>query len=108
MTYTSTMVAESTDNLQRLFQVVNARSKKVMRESGLTGPQLWTIRVIPDIGPVRISEFARRLYLHPATVARMLDRLEAKESIEPDKSSELARRLHFHPATIDGMLGRME
>jgi Mn-dependent DtxR family transcriptional regulator len=108
MTNTSTMLAESTDKMQRLFQAVNARSKKVVRESGLTGPQPWTIRMIPDIGPVRISEFARRLYLHPVTVGRMLERLEVNEGIESDKSSELARRLHLHPATVDGMLGRLE
>lgn len=77
----STLVAEITDNLRRVFQVVNECSKKVERESGLTGPQLWTIKVIADTGPVKISELARRMYLHPATVGGILDRLEAKELI---------------------------
>lgn len=84
----STMVAEITDNLRRVFQVVNERSKKVERESGLTGPQLWTIKVIADTGPVKISELARRMYLHPATVGGILDRLEAKELISRTRSRQ--------------------
>jgi DNA-binding MarR family transcriptional regulator len=88
MTDKSTMVAEITDNLRRIFQVVNERSKKVERESGLTGPQLWTIKVMADTGPVKISELARRMYLHPATVGGILDRLEAKELILRTRSRQ--------------------
>jgi DNA-binding MarR family transcriptional regulator len=88
MTDKSTMVAEITDNLRRIFQVVNERSKKVERESGLTGPQLWTIKVMADTGPVKISELARRMYLHPATVGGILDRLEAKDLILRTRSRQ--------------------
>ena len=74
----SDMVAGITDNLRRVFQVVNERSKKAERETGLTGPQLWSIKLIADSGPLKISELARRMYLHPATVGGILDRLETK------------------------------
>ena len=71
-------VAEIIDNLRRVFQVVNGQSKKAERETGLTGPQLWAIKMIAQGAPIMVSELARQMYLHPATVVGILDRLEAR------------------------------
>jgi DNA-binding MarR family transcriptional regulator len=78
MTDKSITVAEITDNLRRVFQVVNELSKKAERETGLTGPQLWAIKVIAEAAPIKVSDLARRMYLHPATVVGILDRLEGR------------------------------
>ena len=78
MTDTAKTVAEIIDNIRRVFQVVNEYSKKAERETGLTGPQLWAIKVISEDAPIRVSDLARRMYLHPATVVGILDRLEAR------------------------------
>jgi len=72
----SAMVSEIIDNIRRVFQAVNEQSKKAKRETGLTGPQLWAIKTIAESTPVRVSELARRMYLHPATVVGILNRLE--------------------------------
>ncbi len=69
-------VAQIIDNLRRVFQVVNEQSKKAEKETGLTGPQLWAIKTIAQEAPIMVSEMARRMYLHPATVVGILDRLE--------------------------------
>ncbi len=76
MTKRSDAVAEIIDNLRRVFQVVNGQSKKSERETGLTGPQLWAIKTIAQEAPIMVSEIARRMYLHPATVVGILNRLE--------------------------------
>lgn len=78
MTETAKVVAELIDNLRRVFQAVNEQSKKAERETGLTGPQLWAIKVIAENAPIKVSELARRMYLHPATVVGILDRLEGR------------------------------
>lgn len=70
------IVSEIIDNLRRVFQVVNEQSKKAERETGLTGPQLWAIKTIAQEAPIMVSEIARCMYLHPATVVGILDRLE--------------------------------
>ena len=70
-------VAEIIDNLRRVFQVVNEQSKKAEHTTGLTGPQLWAIKTIAQDAPLMVSELARRMHLHPATVVGILDRLEA-------------------------------
>jgi MarR family transcriptional regulator, organic hydroperoxide resistance regulator len=82
------MVGEIMDNIRRVFQMVNEQSKKVERETGLTGPQLWAIKVMSEEGSVRVSDLAKRMYLHPATVVGILDRLEKRGLISRTRSSE--------------------
>lgn len=80
------MIAEIIDNLRRVFQVVNEHSKKAERETGLTGPQLWAIKVIAEAAPIKVSELARRMYLHPATAGGILDRLETRGLVSRTRS----------------------
>lgn len=72
------VIGEIVDNLRRIFQVVHGQSKKSERATGLTGPQLWAIKIIADHAPIRVSDLAARMYLHPATTVGILDRLEKK------------------------------
>lgn len=88
MVDTTELIATITDDLRRVFQVVNEHSKRAMRETGLTGPQLWAIKVVAEHEPIRISDLASRLYLHNATVVGIVDRLEAQEMVARTRSSE--------------------
>jgi DNA-binding MarR family transcriptional regulator len=82
------VIAEIIDNLRRVFQVVNEQSKRAERETGLTGPQLWTIKVIAESAPIKITDLARRIYLHTTTVVGILDRLEVKGLVSRVRSKE--------------------
>jgi MarR family transcriptional regulator, organic hydroperoxide resistance regulator len=86
MKTTAALVAEIIDNLRRVFQVVNEQSKRVEHETGLTGPQLWAIKAIGESEPIKVSDLARKMYLHPATVVGILDRLEARGLVERIRS----------------------
>jgi MarR family transcriptional regulator, organic hydroperoxide resistance regulator len=82
------MVAEIIDNLRRVFQVVNEHSKKAEHATGLTGPQLWAIKTIAQEAPIMVSELARRMYLHPATVVGILDCLEKQGLVVRMRSTD--------------------
>ena len=82
------VVAEIIDDIRRVFQVVNEQSKKAKLETGLTGPQLWTIKMIEELSPVRVSDLAARMYLHPATVVGILNRLELQGLIKRKRTNE--------------------
>ncbi len=86
------VVAEIIDNLRRVFQVVNEHSKRAEKETGITGPQLWAIKTIAQEAPIMVSELARRMYLHPATVVGILDRLE-KQGLVARVRSTVDRRV---------------
>ena len=84
----SALIAEAIDNLRRVFQVIQEHSKKVEYATGLTGPQLWAIKALSEAAPLTVSELARRMYLHPATVVGILDRLESNDLIKRTRSKE--------------------
>ncbi|HIJ82029.1 MAG TPA: MarR family transcriptional regulator [Desulfuromonadales bacterium] len=81
------LVTDIVDNLRRVFQVVNEQSKRAVRETGLTGQQLWAIKLIAESGEIKVSELAKRMYLHPATVVGILDRLEVRGLVSRNRSS---------------------
>jgi MarR family transcriptional regulator, organic hydroperoxide resistance regulator len=88
MTEESRKVAEIIDDIRRVFQAVNEYSKKAERETGLTGPQLWAIKIVSEAAPIRVSNLAKRMYLHPATVVGILDRLEGRGLVARLRSHE--------------------
>lgn len=82
------IISAIVDDVRRIFQVVNEQSKKAEHATGITGPQLWAIKVIGDLAPIRISDLARRMYLHPATVVGIVDRLEKRGLVKRRRSKE--------------------
>jgi DNA-binding MarR family transcriptional regulator len=80
----SALAEETVNNLRRLFQVVNKQSKKTVLEAGLTGPQLWALKVLSDEADdsMTVSKLASRMCLNCSTVVRILDGLEAKALVQ--------------------------
>lgn len=76
------------DNLRRVFQAINEYSKNAEKKTGLTGPQLWAIKLLANESPLKVSELARRMFLTPATVVGILDRLETKGLVTRTRSKE--------------------
>ncbi len=97
----SELIAETIDNLRRVFQVIQEYSKKVEHTTGLTSPQLWAIKALAESAPMMVSELARRMYLHPATVVGILTRLESHDLIKKTRSME-DRRVVWVELTIKG------
>ena len=63
---------EIIDNFRRVFQAINEYSKSAEQSTGLTGPQLWALKILD------VSELAQNMCLRPPTVVGILDRLEIK------------------------------
>jgi DNA-binding MarR family transcriptional regulator len=88
------MMEEIIDNLRRLFYVLTEQSRKAEHETGLTGSQLWVIRMLDGTDPLKVSELARRMLLHPATMVGLLDRLETKGLVQRTRSEKDRRVVH--------------
>jgi DNA-binding MarR family transcriptional regulator len=93
----SVVAEEAVNNLRRLFQVVNKQSKNEASESGLSGPQLWAIKVLSDeVGnSITVSKLAQRMCLNSSTVVRILDSLEAKDLVKRERSVNDRRMVHI-------------
>jgi len=80
------LMSEIMDNIRRVFKAVKDQSKKAEHETGITGPQLWTIKIIAAFSPINLKDLASRMFVHPATVVGIIDRLEAKGLVSRTRS----------------------
>ncbi len=67
--------------LNRIFQVVDQFSRASLRRFGVSGPQLWALRVVSASPDLTMGALSRRLYLHASTVSGIVDRLEARRLV---------------------------
>ena len=81
-------IAEVLDNLRRVFKVVHRYSKRAEKIGGMTGPQVWAMKVLAESAPIRVTDLARRMYLHPSTVVGILDRLEQQALVARTRSEK--------------------
>lgn len=88
------LIREVMDNLRRVFQVINDHSKQAKSITGLTGPQLWALKVLAEHPPLRVTDLAARMYLHPSTVVGILHRLEVRSLVERRRLDSDRRVVH--------------
>jgi len=75
-------IAEIMQSLRRIFRAIQQYSEEVLKEFGVTGPQLWALRTIYMEGQLSMGELSRKMYLHMSTVSGVVDRLEEKGYVE--------------------------
>ncbi len=79
---------------------LQARSKKMEAESGITGPQRLVVRIVGRRPGLSAGELADVLQLHPSTLTGVLRRLEHRGAIErrPGARDRRQARLRLTPA----------
>jgi DNA-binding MarR family transcriptional regulator len=73
--------------LRRIMRATDLQSQKLLRESGLTVPQLLVMQAIQKEGTPSTSMLARHIVVSQATVTRIVDRLERGGLVRREKSS---------------------
>lgn len=89
-------VSNIVDDVRRIFWAINDYSRAAVSSTGLTAPQLWALKILDRSAPLKVSELARCMCLHPATVVGILDRLEYKELLTRVRSREDRRAVELH------------
>lgn len=91
---------ESTERIlraiRRILRKTSEHSRQVSRESGLSVPQSMCLRIIGETKPpaeMTVVRVAEAVQLSPATVSRLLDRLEADELIIRERRSQDRRKV---------------
>jgi DNA-binding MarR family transcriptional regulator len=74
--------------LHRVFQEVDTASRRLLKDFGVSGPQLWALRTIQAARGLTIGELADLMYLHISTVSGILDRLEKNGWVERRRAHE--------------------
>lgn len=82
--------------LRRILRKISQHSRQLSRDAGLTVPQLLCLRVIGRAEPkseVTAARISEAIQLSPATVSRILDRLEKGELIVRERRSADRRKV---------------
>ena len=74
-------------SLRRIMRAADLHSQKLMKESGLTAPQLLVMQAIEKEGSPSTSALARSIAVSQATMTRIIDRLVRADLVRRDKSS---------------------
>jgi len=82
--------------LRQIIRAIDLHSKRLERESGLTGPQLLVMKAIVQTVSVTAGQIARDVNLSQATVTSILDRLERKAYLRRERSNEDKRKVLIH------------
>lgn len=81
--------------LRRLFRAIQEHSKAIHKQTRLTGPQIWALRLLAERPGVSLGELSARLYSHPSTVSGVVDRLVERGAVSrvPDPEDRRGIRL---------------
>jgi DNA-binding MarR family transcriptional regulator len=80
-------------SLRKIIRAIDLHSKRLERESGLTGPQLLILKAVGLKEDVTAGTIARDASLSQATVTSILDRLERKELLRRSRSQDDKRKV---------------
>ncbi|MEN8198469.1 MAG: MarR family transcriptional regulator [Thermodesulfobacteriota bacterium] len=85
-----------TKQLRVVFRAVQAHSKTVERQCGLSSAKLWMLWELFANPGLKVSELARALTIHASTCSNMLDQLEDKKLVRRDRSKIDQRAVHLY------------
>lgn len=73
-------------SLRRIIRATDLQSKRLVKECGLTLPQVMVLRAIDALGDVTVRCISEHVSLSQATVTTILDRLESRGLVERVRS----------------------
>jgi len=80
-------------SLRRIIRAVDLYSRKLMTQTGLSGPQVICLRQLAVAGPMQTSHLADAVNLSPATVCGILNRLEQRGLVVRERQTLDRRRV---------------
>jgi len=91
-----TAIAEIMQSLRRMFKAIQQYSEEVLKEFGVTGPQLWLLKTLRRDGGSSIGVLSQKMYLHISTVSGIVDRLEERGYVARKKGDTDRRVVVVH------------
>lgn len=82
------VISETMQSLRRIIKSLQDYSQEVFSHFGVTGPQLWALKTIHQMGSLSLGELSREMYLNPSTVSGVVDRLEKKGYVVRDRTDK--------------------
>lgn len=82
-------------SLRQVIRAIDIHSRKLNKQSGLTGPQLMVMQNIAMLDAPLAKDIAKEIALSAATVTTIIDRLESRELVIRTRSKTDKRKVHL-------------
>jgi DNA-binding MarR family transcriptional regulator len=79
--------------LRQIIRAIDIHSKRLVKDYGLTGPQLMVLKEIMSDEDINIGRVAKKVSLSQATVTNIIDRLETRAMVTRERSSADKRQV---------------
>jgi DNA-binding MarR family transcriptional regulator len=94
-------ISEIMQSLRRIFKAIQDYSHEVFEKFGITGPQLWALKMISQNESLSLSDLSEKMYLHRSTITGVMDRLEKKGYAKRNRN-QVDRRVIYVQLTAEG------
>lgn len=84
-----------TQQLRIVFRAVQAHSKHVEKQCGVSSAKLWMLYELGSNPDIKVSKLAAALAIHPSTCSNMLDKLEEEGFVHRRRSTTDQRAVHL-------------
>lgn len=79
--------------LRKIIQAIDLNSKRLVKQVGLTGPQLVILQEISRLGTVSVGTVTKNVSLSQGTVTGILERMEKRDIVVRQRSSHDKRQV---------------
>jgi DNA-binding MarR family transcriptional regulator len=76
------VIKDIVESIRRLVRAEYLDSQKMSKQYGLTGPQSLVLRLLIKKGALSSADLSRQMYVTPANITGIIDRLEKKGLVE--------------------------
>lgn len=73
---------------RRITRAIDLHSRRLLKQSGLTSPQLTALQAVERFQPITVGVLAQKIHLGQATVTGILRRLEERDFIVRNRGDE--------------------
>ena len=80
-------------SLRQIIRAIDLHSKRLEKESGLTGPQLLVLQQLATHEELTAGVIAREISLSQPTVTSIIDRLERKDLLKRERNQHDKRKV---------------
>lgn len=94
------MCDEVLSSLRRIARAVDLQSRQLVRSHGLTGPQIYLLKVLSNLGETTVGRLAEYLNSSKPTVTDILNRLEKQQLVTRVRSDRDKRCVHVKVTSL--------
>lgn len=89
-------IADIVQSLRKIFKFIQQYSEEVLKEFGVTGPQLWLLKTLVVDEGTTVGELSQKMFVHISTVSSIINRLEEKGLIVRKRNKSDRRKVFIH------------